>query len=97
VSPLLFLTSQHRLLTRNTTVSLFAFLSLGLLPIPIIFVRYGAQLRARSKYAKEAEAVIRAMREKEGNGDALIAGEKLMGDLSMKENAESLSSGPSRV
>jgi len=45
------------------TVSIFAFLSLGLFPIPLIFIRYGKQLRARSGYAQEAHKVIMRMGE----------------------------------
>ena len=44
-------------------VSIFAFLSLGLFPIPLIFIRYGKQLRARSRYAQEAHKVIMRMGE----------------------------------
>jgi hypothetical protein len=44
-------------------VSIFGFLSLGLIPIPLIFIRYGKQLRARSRYAKEAQDIIMRMRE----------------------------------
>ncbi|KAI0247926.1 MFS general substrate transporter [Lactifluus subvellereus] len=43
-------------------LSLFGFLSLGLIPIPLIFIRYGEQLRARSLYAQEADAVIARLR-----------------------------------
>ncbi|KAL5519558.1 hypothetical protein ACEPAH_1241 [Sanghuangporus vaninii] len=42
-------------------VSLFAFLSLGLIPIPLIFLRYGASIRTRSFYAQEATRVIAQM------------------------------------
>ena len=45
------------------TVSIFAFLSLGLIPIPLIFIRYGKQLRAHSRYAQEAHRVIMRMGE----------------------------------
>ena len=44
-----------------TPVSIFAFLSLGLFPIPLIFIRYGKQLRAGSRFAQEAQAVIMRM------------------------------------
>lgn len=43
-------------------VSIFAFLSLGLLPIPLIFVRYGSRLREKSHFAREAREVIAATR-----------------------------------
>lgn len=49
-------------------VSIFAFLSLGLLPIPLIFIRYGKQLRARSRYALEAHEVIMRMGEYDYGG-----------------------------
>jgi hypothetical protein len=39
-------------------VSIFAFISVGLLPIPLIFIRYGKGLRARSRYGQEAREVI---------------------------------------
>lgn len=45
------------------TVSIFAFLSLGLVPIPLIFIRYGKQLRARSRLSREAHEVIMRMGE----------------------------------
>jgi hypothetical protein len=51
------------LLVAAPTVSIFAFLSLGLFPIPLIFIRYGKQLRARSRYAQEAHKVIMRMGE----------------------------------
>jgi len=49
-------------------VSIFAFLSLGLFPIPLIFIRYGKQLRARSRYAQEAHEVIMRMGEYDYGG-----------------------------
>ncbi|KAL5494652.1 hypothetical protein ACEPAI_113 [Sanghuangporus weigelae] len=39
-------------------LSLFAFLSLGLIPIPLILLRYGASIRARSFYAQEATRMV---------------------------------------
>jgi hypothetical protein len=44
-------------------VSIFAFLSLGLIPIPLIFIRYGKELRDRSRYAQEAHVIIMRMGE----------------------------------
>ena len=44
-------------------MSLFGFLSLGLTPIPLLFIRYGKQLRARSRYAQEAQDIIMRMGE----------------------------------
>jgi hypothetical protein len=49
-------------------VSIFGFLSLGLIPIPLMFIRYGKQLRARSRYAQEARVVIMRMGEYNYNG-----------------------------
>ena len=49
-------------------VSIFAFLSIGLFPIPMIFIRYGKQLRARSRYAQEAHEVIMRMGEYDYGG-----------------------------
>ena len=42
-------------------MSIFGFLSLGLIPIPIIFIRYGLQLRTRSHFASEADSIIAGM------------------------------------
>ncbi|KLO12037.1 MFS general substrate transporter [Schizopora paradoxa] len=56
--------SSHKIVSSlgfNWGVSLFGFLSFGLLPIPIIFLRYGKRLRSRSYYAKEAARVISEM------------------------------------
>ena len=50
MSPLLVLVAP--------TVSILAFLSLGLFPIPLLFIRYGKQLRAHSRYGQEAHKVI---------------------------------------
>ncbi|CDO71074.1 hypothetical protein BN946_scf184844.g78 [Trametes cinnabarina] len=50
-------------------VTVFAFISLGMVPIPFIFVRYGETLRARSRHAKEAQALLAQMHEKEIQGD----------------------------
>ncbi|OCB87071.1 MFS general substrate transporter [Sanghuangporus baumii] len=47
-------------------VSLFAFLSLGLIPIPLIFLRYGASIRARSFHAQEATRVVARMGSESG-------------------------------
>ena len=43
-------------------MSIFGFLSLFLIPIPLIFVRYGSVLRQKSYFAREAEDVIAATR-----------------------------------
>ena len=53
------------------TVSLFGFLSFGLVPIPLIFLRYGKRLRSRSYYAKEAARIVSEMnvsRDETANG-----------------------------
>ncbi|KAM5544656.1 hypothetical protein V8D89_001554 [Ganoderma adspersum] len=43
-------------------VSVFGFISLFLIPIPIAFLRWGPTLRARSVMAKEAGAIVAKMR-----------------------------------
>ncbi|KAK7691497.1 hypothetical protein QCA50_004896 [Cerrena zonata] len=42
-------------------VSIFGFLSICLWPIPLIYIKYGAQLRERSHFAKEAAALAAGM------------------------------------
>lgn len=43
-------------------MSVFGFISLFLIPIPIAFLRWGPTLRARSAMAKEAGAIVAKMR-----------------------------------
>ncbi|KAM0750673.1 MFS general substrate transporter [Meredithblackwellia eburnea MCA 4105] len=47
----LFITPMFTRLGNSWALSLFAFLSLGLVPIPLVFMRYGASLRGHSKFA----------------------------------------------
>ncbi|KAI0050890.1 MFS general substrate transporter [Auriscalpium vulgare] len=57
----IFPVAAHRIFTSMGTkwgLSLFGFLSLGLIPIPLIFIRYGEQLRERSHFAKEGRAIL---------------------------------------
>ncbi|THH19253.1 hypothetical protein EW146_g1874 [Bondarzewia mesenterica] len=62
-----FANSLLRAVGTKWGVSLFGFLSLGLIPIPLFFIRYGETLRARSKFAREAREVLELMKErKEG-------------------------------
>ncbi|EIW54811.1 MFS general substrate transporter [Trametes versicolor FP-101664 SS1] len=42
-------------------ISIFAFISLGLVPIPFVFVRFGPALRARSRHARQAREAIARM------------------------------------
>lgn len=54
----------HRLVQAIGTklaVSIFAFISLGSIPIPLILIRYGKELRASSRYSQEARRVIMGM------------------------------------
>lgn len=51
-------TSTH---PTRMTVSIFAFISLGLVPIPFAFVRFGPALRARSRHARQAREAIARM------------------------------------
>ncbi|CAL1716072.1 unnamed protein product [Somion occarium] len=44
-------------------LSLFGFLSIGLLPVPLIYIRYGAALRERSYFARQAREVAACMHE----------------------------------
>ncbi|KAH8112349.1 MFS general substrate transporter [Phellopilus nigrolimitatus] len=45
-------------------ISLFGFLSLGLIPIPVIFLRYGPVLREKSHFASEANRILAGMRKR---------------------------------
>lgn len=49
---------------KKSKVSLFGFLSLGLIPIPILFVRYGPALRKRSRFIRESMRIEVEMRHK---------------------------------
>lgn len=50
----LFTVQMYERLHVNWATSLFAFISLAMVPLPWIFERYGPQLRARSKYGYDA-------------------------------------------
>lgn len=43
-------------------VSIFGFVGIALVPMPIIFVRYGVQLREQSHFARKASELIAGMR-----------------------------------
>ncbi|EJC99613.1 MFS general substrate transporter [Fomitiporia mediterranea MF3/22] len=61
----IFPVASHSIISRLGTkwgVSLFGFLSLGLLPIPIIFLRYGEIFRKNSHYGHEANTIVAKMR-----------------------------------
>ncbi len=49
-------------------MSLFGFFSLGLLPIPIIFLHFGESMRAKSHFAQEASAIVADMKGKKHTG-----------------------------
>lgn len=66
-------------------VSLFGFLSLGLIPIPLIFIRYGASLRERSYFVRQAQAMGAGMRGK-ASKDTLKELEKSGGKVLDEEN-----------
>ncbi|KAI0363222.1 MFS general substrate transporter [Pilatotrama ljubarskyi] len=50
-------------------VTVFAFISLGMIPIPFIFVRFGPALRARSRHAREAREMIARMHKTDDDED----------------------------
>ncbi|KAI0761317.1 MFS general substrate transporter [Trametes elegans] len=69
-------------------VTVFAFIALAMVPIPLVFVRYGPTLRARSRHAKEArEAIARMHKQRDAaeNGLGASAANSVGGD---KESVE---------
>ena len=42
-------------------VSIFGFIGLAIIPMPMIFVRYGARFREKSHFAKKANELIAGM------------------------------------
>ena len=64
--------------------------------MPVVPARCDARLRARSKYAKEAEAIIGTTQEKESNGHMYGVREVSLGEVSTGK-VEYLSGGPSDV
>lgn len=50
--------------------SIPAFLSIACLPLPALFYKYGEAIRARCRYAREADAVLRKLRH-QGSGEPL--------------------------
>ena len=56
------------------SVSIFGFVSLALIPIPFVFVRYGPELRGRSLYTLEVRELskrLHNLQEQETNDIAL--------------------------
>ncbi|KLO12517.1 MFS general substrate transporter [Schizopora paradoxa] len=74
-------------------VSIFAFLSLGLLPIPLIFVRYGSLLREKSHFAREAREVIAATRNQATDNDNTGDDSAPIDEKEEKRNINDLESG----
>ncbi|KLO06595.1 MFS general substrate transporter [Schizopora paradoxa] len=71
--------SSHKILSSLGSkwgVSLFGFLSLGLLPIPMIFLRFGESMRAKSYYAREASSIVANMKKTEQMAGLEDASEK---------------------
>ncbi|KAI0314721.1 MFS general substrate transporter [Amylostereum chailletii] len=62
-------------------MSLFGFLSLGLIPIPLIFIRYGEQLRVSSKLAREAQEIVDRLQRRETDTDTVTN----VGDVGVEE------------
>ena len=54
-------------------VTVFAFISTALIPIPFLFVRFGPRLREASRHASEARLIIAHMHE---NSDSVAEGSK---------------------
>ncbi|KAI0659875.1 MFS general substrate transporter [Cubamyces menziesii] len=55
-------------------VTVFAFISVAMIPIPFIFVRFGPALRARSRHAKEAREIITRMHRQEPDDRSSLEG-----------------------
>lgn len=73
---------------------MFAFISLGLIPIPLVFLRYGPAFRARSHFAAEAQRVAEQMRAQKdaltgNNAETTIVEKKtLEGSNASREDVE---------
>jgi hypothetical protein len=57
-------------------VSIFALLSLVPIPIPLVLIRYGKELRAHSRYAQEARRVITGMGAYKDGGHGFVLFER---------------------
>ncbi|KAH8100973.1 MFS general substrate transporter [Cristinia sonorae] len=66
-------------------ISIFGFISLGMIPIPLFFIRYGAAFRERSHFANEARKVTEKMRAQK---EALAAVVDVTEEDSMEVGAE---------
>ena len=45
-----------------STVSIFGFIGLGIIPMSMLFVRYGAYLREKSHFVRKADELVAGMR-----------------------------------
>lgn len=66
----LFTTQMYNNLGIHWASSVPAFLALACVPFPFLFYRYGPAVRARCKYAAEADAFMRNMQGQMANNDA---------------------------
>ena len=46
----------------DSLVSIFGFIGLGIIPMSILFVRYGAYLREKSHFVRKADELVAGMR-----------------------------------
>lgn len=82
--------ASHKIVSSLGTkwgVSLFGFLSLGLLPIPLIFLRHGATMRGKSRFALEANAIVAATRHNSASTEIIISRKRETKDVGEKSES----------
>ncbi|KLO13139.1 MFS general substrate transporter [Schizopora paradoxa] len=72
--------ASHKIISSlgsNWGISLFGFLTFGLLPIPLIFLRYGQNMRAKSRFAQEASSIVEKTLEVASDNTSVERGDEL--------------------
>lgn len=72
-----------------------AFLAVACVPFPFLFYKYGAQIRARCKYAAEAAAALERMRQKNVSTTSAADKETISADVNSERTAIEAGQAPS--
>lgn len=72
-----------------------AFLAVACVPFPFLFYKYGAQIRARCKYAAEAAAALEGMRQKNVSTTSAADKETISADVNSERTAIEAGQAPS--
>jgi len=88
----LFTTYMYNDLGIHWASTIPAFLALVCVPFPLLFYIYGARIRAKCRYAAEAEAMLKAMKEAHGSMTEDQAADEAMQRVASRRTVERVAS-----